>query len=138
MSNASRQKPRMLLVDDDQRTSQRLASLLRQDGYRVEVARNGAHAISRLAREPTPDVLVTDLHVRYADGVTVGRFAQSLNRGVRVIIVTGYPNLFVSSAFRGRVPVFTKPLEYHRLCRELEQSLISPPVTDAPVTRPPP
>ncbi len=49
----------VLLVDTDNRTSQRLAALLRDDGFEVEVLCDGASAIARLARSPSPGTLIT-------------------------------------------------------------------------------
>ena len=59
---------RVLLVDGDFRTSQRLAALLSEDGYEVEVARDAASAIVRLGRAPLPDTLITELKVPLGDG----------------------------------------------------------------------
>ena len=50
---------RILVIDDDVRTARRLGSMLEEDGYIVEVMRNGTEAIERLAREPAPDAVIT-------------------------------------------------------------------------------
>ena len=112
----------MLLVDDDLRTTRRMADMLREDGFAVEIARDGAAAIARLSRAPAPDALVTELTTAHADGVAIGRFARSQRPGLPVLVVTGYPNLFDAEAFTGGPPalLFTKPVEYG----ELKEALI--------------
>ncbi|HVY28948.1 MAG TPA: response regulator [Polyangiaceae bacterium] len=112
-------KPRsnkLLLVDADFRTSQRLAELLAEDGFEVEVVRDGAAAIARLSRAPMPGTLITELSVALADGSAIARYGRSLDPGLRVIVLTRHPNLLVASSFGGSAPaVLTKPLDYARL-----------------------
>ncbi len=115
---------KVLLVDGDVRTTQRLAELLREDGFDVEVARDGAAAIARLAREPLPDTLITELRIPFADGTAVARYARSQRPGLRVVVVTGYPNSLVPAGFGNPPPVvFAKPLDYAQLLRELQEPI---------------
>ena len=112
---------RVLLVDGDFRSSQRLADLLREDGYEVEVARDGARAMASLERSPTPDFLVTELSVPQADGATIARFALSRRPTMQIVVLTRYPNLAIPGAF-GAVPptVLSKPLDYGHLLELLQ------------------
>lgn len=117
---AARQN-KILIVDGDFRSSQRLATLLGEDGYDVDVARDASAAIVRLGRAPLPDVLITELRLPLGDGAALARYARSQASGIRVIVLTRYPNLFQQAAF-GSVPlaVLTKPLDYPRLLEMLE------------------
>lgn len=117
----------VLLVDDDLRTTRRMADMLREDGFAVEIARDGAAAVARLSRQPVPDALVTELTTAHADGAAVGRFARNQRPGLPVLVVTGYPNLFDPSAFGGGPPalLFTKPVDYGTLKEALLLSLHS-------------
>lgn len=112
---------RVLLVDGDFRTSERLAGLLREDGYDVEVSRDGRRALASLARSPLPDVLITELSVPLADGAAIASFALSQRPSMQVVVLTRYPNLAVPAAF-GAVPptVLSKPLDYGRLLELLK------------------
>ena len=73
----TRARPLVLLVDDDVRTARTLARMLREDGNDVECAAEGAAAISRLTRNPLPDVLVTDMMMPFADGGAVGTLVRA-------------------------------------------------------------
>lgn len=107
---------KVLLVDGDLRTSQRLAKLLREDGFDVEVVRDGATAIARLTRAPLPDVLITELKLPLCDGSAVVRFGRSQHAGLSVVVLTGYPNLLAPEAFGSPAPtLLTKPLDYPAL-----------------------
>ena len=112
---------KILLVDADFRSSQRLATLLGEDGYEVEVARDAAAAIVRLGRGPLPDVLITELKVPLGDGAALARYARSQDSALRVIVLTRYPNLFVAAAFGSPPPaLLAKPLDYPRLLEMLQ------------------
>jgi DNA-binding response OmpR family regulator len=118
------QKQLVLLVDEEVRTTRRLARMLEEDGFDVEIARNGAAAISRLARVRLPAALVTEVALAHADGLTVSRFARSLRADLPVFIVTGHPELVDQNRF-GALPavVFTKPIDYATLQKALVEAL---------------
>lgn len=112
---------RVLLVDGDFRSSQRLADLLREDGFEVEVARDGSRALASLAHSPAPDVLVTELTVPLADGATIARFALSQRPTLQIVVLTRYPNLAIPAAFGASSPtVLSKPLDYGHLLELLQ------------------
>lgn len=119
---------RVLLVDSDYRTSNRLAGLLRDDGFDVDVVRDGAAALARLARSPLPEALVTELNVRFVDGASVARYARAQRPGLRVVILTGHPNSLQAGALgSGPSPlVLTKPLEYAQLLSALREPVAQP------------
>jgi len=136
----------VLLVDDDLRTTRRMADMLREDGFEVEIARDGAAAVARLSRSPVPDALVTELTTAHADGLAIGRFARNQRPGMPVLVLTGYPNLFHADAFTGGPPatLFIKPVDYSALRSALRNALESPgaseparPVTSKDLTAPP-
>jgi CheY-like chemotaxis protein len=104
----------LFVIDDDARTSRRFAQMLEEDGFRVEVLRDGAEAIERLASAPAPDAILTDLIMPRAGGIAVLGEARRRLGNIPVIFVTGHPELLA----RGDVPfeaspiVFTKPISY--------------------------
>ncbi len=114
----------VLVVDDDVRSARRLAQMLREDGYDVDVAADGASAIARLSRAPIPSVLVTDLHMANADGTAVSRYARSRKKDMPIIVVTGYPQLAakLEQDLEPHPIVFTKPLVYADLRAAIAQS----------------
>jgi two-component system response regulator MprA len=121
MPAAPRPSKSILLVDGELRTSRRLAALLSEDGFEVQVERDGAAAIARLSRGPLPDTLITEIGVPLADGPAIVRFARALDPGLCVIVLTRHPHLLRSSGFAGPAPVvLTKPLDYARLLELLK------------------
>jgi CheY-like chemotaxis protein len=120
----SSDKHRVLVVDDDVRTVRLLARLLGEDGFDVEVAADGAAAIARLSRSPAPDMLVTDLRMPHADGLSVARYARAQRPGMPIFIVTGYPELIsrIDDVLSPVAMVFTKPLSYPDLTAAMRGS----------------
>lgn len=122
-SSSTSRARRVLLVDADFRTSQRLAELLAEDGFEVEVVRDGAAAIARLSRAPLPGTLITELSVALADGSAIARYGRSLDPALRVIVLTRHPHLLVPSSFGGAAPaLLTKPLDYAQLLELLQEA----------------
>ena len=108
----------ILVVDDDARSARTLANMLREDGFQVDVAIDGASAIARLTRTPMPSVLVTELRLPNADGVAVSAFARSRDADIPIIMVTGYPHL-AGQKLSPEPIVLTKPLDYADLSAAL-------------------
>jgi CheY-like chemotaxis protein len=110
-------RPLVLVVDDDTRTGCRLAQMLKEDGFAVEVIGDGVDALKRLDDMPAPDVVVTDLMMPGASGYTVMLEARRKQPNVPVIFMTGHPDLLarVPLAFDPPPIVFTKPIEYDDL-----------------------
>lgn len=108
----------ILVVDDDARSARTLANMLREDGFQVDVAIDGASAIARLTRKPLPSVLVTELRLPNADGMAVSVFARSRDAEIPIIMVTGYPQL-AGQKLSPEPIVLTKPLDYADLSAAL-------------------
>ncbi|MDI1447582.1 response regulator [Polyangium sp. 6x1] len=111
-------------MDDDIRSARVFVRMLREDGFDVEVAHDGAVAIGRLSRGPLPHVLVTDLHMPHADGIAVAKYARSCDPTLPIFMVTGYPELIAAHAraFDPAPRVFTKPLDYPTFAKELDRT----------------
>jgi DNA-binding NtrC family response regulator len=112
--NAGNPATRVLLVDDDARTARRLAQMLVEDGYSVAVAADAEDALCRL-ETAAPDVLVTDLVLPRVSGEVVAARARALNPGLKVIFITGYPDLCHDAPGAEPPLVFAKPVAYAEL-----------------------
>lgn len=80
----------ILIVDDDPRLAQLLWGVLRDDGHRVTVARNGAEALAILA-DHTFDLLLVDIRMPRLDGPGFYRELERLSpeHAHRVMFMTG-------------------------------------------------
>ncbi len=86
-----RVKPRgmVLVADDDPDFSGSVVPLLQQQGYRVEVARNGQDALSR-AKAGMIDCLILDMRLPLLSGLEVYMSLKEAARLAPTIFVTGF------------------------------------------------
>jgi excisionase family DNA binding protein len=82
-------RPRVLVVDDEPSIRDLLSRTLDMAEYDVEVAPDGQSGIERL-RARNYDLLIADLRMPGADGLTLIREARRFHAGLKVIIITGY------------------------------------------------
>jgi DNA-binding response OmpR family regulator len=113
---------KILIVDGDIRSSERLGTLLREDGFDVDVAHDASAARALLACAPLPDTLITEVSIPLGDGAALVRHARSLIAGLHVVVLTRYVNSLHSEAFGSPTPhVLVKPIEYASLLELLGQ-----------------
>ncbi|MBI2222625.1 MAG: response regulator [Acidobacteria bacterium] len=82
-------RPRILVADDEASIRELLSKTLALADYDVDVAHDGRAALERL-RTTHYDLLVVDLKMPGADGLTVIREARRYRADLPVIIITGY------------------------------------------------
>jgi two-component system NtrC family sensor kinase len=116
----------ILVIDDEPRIVRALTGLLRRDGYRVDTAGNGRHALTQL-QERHYDVIVCDLHLpdldRPAFYAILARQYPALRQ--RVIFLTGDSGSATSGAFLtqcGR-PWLPKPCPFATIRRTIQHVL---------------
>jgi two-component system OmpR family response regulator len=78
---------RILVVDDEANITDLVATVLRYEGFDVEVAANGWDAL-RLASEFRPDLVVLDVMLPDHDGFEVHRKLRDRGIGIPVIFLT--------------------------------------------------
>lgn len=86
---SERPQPKMLIADDDPAVVRLLAERCTSMGFEVETAANGIQALIR-ANRSHPDILVIDVNMPEADGLTVcARLLDPSREHLNVIVVTG-------------------------------------------------
>jgi CheY-like chemotaxis protein len=88
ISEASFKSPKMLIADDDPAILRFLAERCVSMGFEVETATNGIQALIKARRSP-PDILIIDVNMPEADGLSV--CMRLLDRGRKpfeVVVVT--------------------------------------------------
>ncbi len=117
------QRPRRILIaEDDARAAQTLSQLLREDGYDVEIALDGAAAVARLGRVPAPDVLLADYRLPHLDGLAVATYGRACLPHLPIVMITSYPEV-IARGSQGPIAspfvMMSKPVEYAELAREI-------------------
>ena len=112
MTTPDRTHGRLLVVDDEVNARTALASLLSDEGYDVETARDGSDALEKLASF-APDVLVTDVRMPHMDGLELLRRARAQDPHLGVIVMTAFANVkdAVLAMREGALHYVTKPVD---------------------------
>lgn len=115
---------RVLLVDDEALIREAYAELLVDHGYHVTTARDGVDALS-VARESSPDVVVTDVLMPESDGFDLITELKGVLPEVPVIAISGGGRMHAGgylqmASMLGAVAVLTKPIRIGDLLRALE------------------
>jgi CheY-like chemotaxis protein len=100
----------VLLVDDEQIVRRSMARLLRQAGFDVTEAADGAEAIARYSRKPF-DLVVLDLDMPGLDGEQTQSRLVALDPFVRIVFASGHvdPKREASVRARGALAFLQKP-----------------------------
>ncbi|HSN93138.1 MAG TPA: response regulator [Anaeromyxobacteraceae bacterium] len=113
---------RILLVDDNDALVENLADLLQTEGYEVATAADGAEALTRLAADPLPHVVLLDLNLPRVGGREIAERIRRDPRlsSVRVVLSSGLP----SAQIRATVPAnafLAKPFGLKDLLATLDE-----------------
>lgn len=90
-------KPRIIVLDDEQRMVDILAMVLRREGYAVTTFVQPQAALATLHAEPC-DLLLTDLKMPGADGLTVLQQARAIDPELPVILITAHATVTTAIA----------------------------------------
>jgi two-component system, cell cycle response regulator CpdR len=117
-------RPRVLLVEDNDAAGKGLSKILSALGYEVAVVFDGASALEALRQLPPPDFLLTDLRLPDLDGREVALAASRLAPSPHVALITGWDldHDLLEIASWGIDWVFTKPLNVQELVSKLRES----------------
>jgi CheY-like chemotaxis protein len=86
-----RDKPRIMVVDDEPMGLTLYDEFLTHSGYEVVTARSGFEALDTIVRsEARFDVVVLDLTMPFMDGEETFRRMRAVDPAVRVILTTGF------------------------------------------------
>ena len=78
----------VLVVDDEPRIADTLATVLRGSGLEVRTANNGLQGYSSYFREPT-DWIVTDIEMPELNGIDMVQCIRAIDASVKTIYMTG-------------------------------------------------
>jgi DNA-binding response OmpR family regulator len=119
---ASKERPRLLVVDDDPVITSTFEEILRIGGYDVVTAQDGKEALD-LVRQVPIDLVLLDLLLPDIDGWKLLQRIRDLRPGLRVVILCADVDAEGTiEAFRlGAVDVLLKPPDVDKLLRFLDE-----------------
>jgi two-component system response regulator AlgR len=128
---------RVLIVDDEALARSRLRTLLRDCHTPAAVvageAANATDALALLRREPF-DLVLLDIHMPGADGLTLARTLRTLSDAPAVVFVTAHAGHALQAFEVEAVDYLTKPVRLERLQAALQKVERLMPAMRAPRT----
>jgi DNA-binding NtrC family response regulator len=88
-------KPKILVIDDEQTAIRNLQHILNKEGYEVLITQSSQNAL-KLLEQHSLDLVLTDLRMPNVDGMEILRRVKELSPDTEVVMITGYAT--VSSA----------------------------------------
>ncbi len=117
-------KGRIAVIDDEVNAAQALETLLREDGYEVQSAHDGAAGL-QLIEKLDPDVVLTDLRMPGMDGLELLQRVKQMRPDTMVLLMTAYGTVktAVQAMSPGADDYLAKPIDVDELEVVLQKTL---------------
>lgn len=114
----------ILVVDDAAFMRMRCAKLLKENGYDVVEADNGAVALE-VYKDKKPDAVLMDITMPEMDGLAALKALREIDPDVRVAMVTamGQQSIIMDAIKNGAKDFVVKPFEKERVLEAVEKLL---------------
>jgi DNA-binding NtrC family response regulator len=113
---------RILVVDDEPNTRLALAELLRDEGYEVETAEDGADALAKLAGCAAGLALI-DLNLPGMGGLALLAEIKARDPACSVVLLTSYDAAEAAAMRAGAAGYLVKPIDLAALFLAIERAL---------------
>ena len=115
---------KILVIEDDRTMCEGIVTVLRKEGYRVNVARDGA-AGSRLFRKERPDLVLTDLKLPEKSGMQLLNEFKATDPDLPVILISAFGtiDLAVNALKSGAYDFIPKPFSVDELKNKVALAL---------------
>ncbi len=117
-------KPRILIVDDDDSITSRLKIILEAKGYIVDTASTGKEAVQK-TEEESYNIALLDIRLPDMEGIELLNIMKDNVPKMRKIMVTGYPSIqnAVTSLNRKADAYLIKPVSIETLLATIRDQL---------------
>ncbi|MFW7377940.1 MAG: sigma-54-dependent transcriptional regulator [Oligoflexus sp.] len=118
------EKPRALIVDDEERIRLTLADVFEDEGWGSEQASNGQEAVLHF-KESRPDLVLLDVWMPGVDGISTLQSLKKLDPDVPVVIMSGHGAIetAVRATKLGAFDYLEKPLSLDKILPLMQHAL---------------
>ncbi len=120
------EKPKILIVDDDESIRTTMKAILEDENYIVEIATNGKQAI-QMSNEKMYNIALLDIRLPDIEGVELLKLMKEYVPRTRKIMVTGYPTIqnAVTAVNKKADAYLLKPVDVDKLLQIVKEQLQS-------------
>ena len=112
---------KILVVENELRSRQLIAHLLREESYEVDEADDGVTALEILGKKHC-DLVICDVVMPRLNAFDVIGYMKSRSLSTSIILITGHPYLLAEKGLGG-LPCFMKPFNMYDLLRKVKEML---------------
>ena len=114
----------ILIVEDHKDMQLILSKILKENGYKTNIAEDGIMAIKKVEK-CIPDVILLDIKLPKLDGMQVLKRIKKIDKDLPVIIITAYGNVkgAVNAMKSGAYDYITKPFDNEELIIIIQKAL---------------
>jgi DNA-binding NtrC family response regulator len=114
-------KPKILIVDDEERFRNTMCKLLTVEGFEASTAGSGTQALEEL-RQRAYDVVILDVRMPEMTGVQVLAEIRKIDPEIEVIIMTGYASVDTAKEIMriGAYDYLLKPYAINELIEKID------------------
>jgi len=118
------ERARILVVDDDESVRKVLATILEEEGYAVDTAKNGKEAIKK-SKVKFYNLALIDIRLTDMEGTKLLTKVKDTTPKMRKIIITGYPSLqnAIEAVNRGADAYVLKPFDIDKVLETIKDQL---------------
>ncbi|MBB6671314.1 response regulator [Cohnella nanjingensis] len=119
---------KILLVDDEKLELEAIAQYIRWEDMGIVVAgtaKNGREALARM-EACKPDIVMTDVRMPIMDGLEFARKARQLNRGVKIVFLSGHDEFhYIKAALNAEAMGYLlKPIDADELAQLMQRVVL--------------
>ena len=118
------ERARILVVDDDESVRKVLATILEEEGYAVDTAKNGREAIKK-SKAKFYNLALIDIRLTDMEGTKLLIKVRDTTPKMRKIIITGYPALqnAINALNKGANAYIVKPFDMDKVLQTIKEQL---------------
>jgi len=115
---------KILVVDDDENIRKTLSTILKNEGYLVDVAQSGSEAIKK-TEASAYNVALIDIRLPDMEGIEILTKMKNAVPKTRKIIITGYPTLknAIAAVNKNADAYLMKPVDIDKLLETIREQL---------------
>jgi two-component system response regulator HydG len=115
---------RILVIDDDENIRKVLATILEDEGYKVDLVDTAKKAIEKTKRN-FYNIALIDVRLPDMEGIELLTKMKDTTPKMRKIIITGYPTLqnAIQAVNRGADAYIVKPFDMEKVLKTIEEQM---------------
>ncbi|MGQ9720751.1 MAG: response regulator [Candidatus Jordarchaeum sp.] len=115
---------KILIIEDDEKVRQVLATILKEQGYEIDLAKNGEEAIKKIEVDSYKLALI-DVRLPDMDGTKLLPVMHKSSPKMVKIMITGYPTMrsAIEAVNKGADGYIIKPIKIENLLEIIKEHL---------------